>query len=119
MDYRSTVTGIGDLVAEFIEQGMLIVFNDNAPAELAEMAVQHTAASMDSDVHVGDVIILGDKEYVVTAVGTEANHTLKTMGHCTFKFSGNDEVELPGHIELEGDGMPEIKVGDRFEIMFT
>lgn len=119
MDYKTTVTGIGELVAEFIEQGMIIVFDDNAPAELAEMAVQHTKAAMDKDVQPGDVVVLGNKDYVVTAVGSEANHTLKTMGHCTFKFSGNDEVELPGHIELEGDGLPEIKPGDHFEIMFT
>lgn len=119
MDYKTIITGIGELVAGFMEQGMIIVFDDNAPAELCEMAVQHTKAAMDKQVHAGDVVVLGNKDYVVTAVGSDANHTLMTMGHCTFKFGGSEDAELPGQIELEGDGMPEIKIGDHFEIMFT
>lgn len=119
MDYKSTVTGIGPLVNEFIEQEMLIVFNENAPEALAEMAVLHTITPMDQEVKPEDVVILGDKSYVVTAVGAEANHTLSTLGHCTFCFRATKEAELPGHIELEGDGMPDIKIGDPFEILFT
>jgi len=119
MDYKTKVTGIGDLVKDFIEQGMIIVYNDNAPKELAEMAVTHTIASMDQEAKTGDVVILGNKDYVITAVGDEANHTLHNIGHCTFCFSGASEVELPGHIQLEGEGMPEINIGDPFEIYFT
>ena len=67
----------------------------------------------------GDVVAIGDVSYIVTAVGEEANKTFSTMGHCTFKFTGKPEVELPGHIELSGEGLPEIKIGDMLEIMFT
>lgn len=119
MDYKSKVTGIGSMVSEFVEQKILIVYNDNAPPELAEMAILHTIHSLDKDVSAGDVVILGNKEYVVTAVGDEANHTLRTLGHCTFSFHGSDTARIPGHIELDGDGMPEVKEGDAFEILFT
>lgn len=119
MDYRTKVTAIGPLVGDFLEQNMVIVFNDNAPAALAEIAVLHTITDFDKDVNVGDVVIFGKNEYVVTAVGEEANHTLRTSGHCTFSFEGSDSAKIPGHIELAGEGIPEINVGDSFEILFT
>lgn len=120
MDYKSTVTKIGPMVEEMAAEGnFIIVFNENAPESLAEMSVLHTACSLDQDVKVDDVVIFGNYEYVVTAVGDEANHTLRAMGHCSFKFSGNEKVDLPGQIELAGEGRPQVKAGDHFEIMFT
>jgi len=119
MDYKTKVTKLGEMVAEFADQGLLIVYNENAPAELAELSILHTIATFDQEVRVGDVVVLGDKDYVVTAVGSEVNHTLATMGHCTLCFNGADQAELPGHLELEGDGLPNVKPGDTFEILFT
>jgi len=119
MDYKTTITNIGDMVAEFIEQGSVIVYNDNAPQELRELAVAHTIATLEKDVSIGDVVICGDKDYVVTAVGSEANETLRSMGHCTLSFGGADSAELPGYLELKGDGMPQIKIEDKFEVVFS
>lgn len=119
MDYRTKITEIGALVEELMEQNILIVFNDNAPDQLKEIAVLHTIEEFSKDVTIGDVIIFGEKDYVVTAVGEEANHTLRTSGHCTFSFNGSDTVSLPGHIEVTGNSIPAINVGDCFEILFT
>lgn len=119
MDYITQVTAIGPMVSEFLDQNMIIVFNDNAPAALAEIAVLHTIKEFSQDIKVGDVVIFGENEYVVTAVGSEANHTLKTSGHCTFSFDGADTAKIPGQIELSGGSIPDVKVGDRFEIIFT
>ncbi len=116
--YKSTITEIGELAYELIEGGMVVVFNDNAPAALKEMSVLHTIEEFNGCVKVDDRVVFGEKEYRVTAVGSEANETLKTMGHCTFCFNGKDSVQLPGQIELEGDGKPEIEVGYSFEIYF-
>ncbi|NLN98104.1 MAG: PTS glucitol/sorbitol transporter subunit IIA [Eubacteriaceae bacterium] len=120
MDFKSVVTGIGPLVEEMAEAaGLIIVFDDNAPESLAEMAVLHTHCDLSQDVKVGDVVLFGNYQYVVTAVGEEANKTLKSMGHCSFKFTGEDSVDMPGQIALKGDGVPAIKVGDSFEIIFV
>jgi PTS system glucitol/sorbitol-specific IIA component len=116
MDYKTTVTGFGEMYAEFYEQGMIVVFNDNAPGELAELSALHTSAVLERDVRPGDTVLLGNKKYTVRAVGTEASRTLRKMGHCTFVFTGSETAELDGHIVLKGDGMPEIKQGDPFEI---
>lgn len=118
MNYTSKVTEIGEIALGFLREKMLIMFNENAPAELAEIAVLHSIEDMYRDIEAGDTVQLGENSYEVTAVGLEANHTLKSMGHCTFKFTGNDKTELPGEVELKGDALPNLKVGDSFNIIY-
>lgn len=117
MKYKSTVTGIGESVAEFMDGGFIIIFNNNAPQEMADLSVLHTIEKLSQDVQVGDTFAISGKQYTVTAVGNEANYTLREMGHCTLKFDGRDSAELPGHIELRGDGVPKVQVGDTIEIL--
>ena len=119
MDYKAVFTKIGSLAPDFLGENIVIVFNDNAPKDLAEISYLHSIVNIDRDVRVGDVVALGSKDYVVTAVGEEANATFKKMGHCTFKFTGENETELPGQIELGGAVLPDIQVGDLFEVYFT
>lgn len=119
MDYKSVITGLGPLALDFLPENMIIVFNENAPEELAELSVLHKESPLDQDIKAGDVVLLGNGCYVVTAVGEEANKTFRSMGHCTFKFTGKTVVELPGHIELSGPAPPGIKAGDVLEIIFT
>lgn len=104
---------------ELIGGGMLVVFNENAPAALREMSVMHTIESLRHPVKVDDIVVFGDQEYLVTAVGHEANNTLDTMGHCTFCFNGKSEVQIPGQIELSGDGVPTLAIGCGFHIYST
>lgn len=118
MKYSTTITKIGDMALDFLSADFIIIFNDNAPAELAEISVLHTIEAVEQDIKIGDTIIIGGKKYSVTAVGEEANKTFRTMGHCTLKFTGMPEAELPGHIELKGEGNPEIRIGDVIEIIF-
>jgi PTS system glucitol/sorbitol-specific IIA component len=118
MEYKTTVTKLGESYGDIFEQGMVVVFNENAPEELAELSALHTPAKLPRDVKSGDEVVLGNKRYTVTAVGPEANYTLGKMGHCTFVFTGTDKAELDGHIVLKGNGMPELKPGAAFEIYF-
>lgn len=112
------ITGFGQLAFDFLEENMLIVFDENAPEELAEISALHTHCDLEKDITVGDIVKLGNKVYTVTAVGSEANQTFKSMGHCCLMFTGNDAVALPGQIELKGDGNPDLKIADAFEIDF-
>ena len=115
--YASIITKIGCMVKELLERGMMVMYYDNAPKELGDISVLHLKGNINKDVKVRDVIVLGKNRYTVTAVGGEANHTLRTMGHCTFCFSGADKTELPGQIELSGEKIPVVAVSDRFEIL--
>jgi len=117
--YKSKITEIGSLANELITEGMLIVFNDNAPLALREMSILHTIEVLNHQVKVDDIVVFGEKEYLVTAVGHEANETLETMGHCTFCFNGSDMAQIPGQIELMGEGVPFVEVGFDFHIYST
>ena len=118
MDYRTEIVGIGELARELLETGSLIVFNEGAPPILEEVSFLHSRAVLEQDVQAGDVVILGDKDYVVAEVGFEANTTLRGLGHCTFVFRSNGDI-LPGAIRLEGNDAPDLQIGDRFEIIFA
>ncbi len=112
MKYKSTITGLGELALEFIADSILIIFNENAPTELAEISILHTIEELSENIEIGDTVLFSNQEYRVTAVGEEANKTFRQMGHCTFKFTGKESVELPGQIELQGATIPKVKVGD-------
>lgn len=118
MDYKTEIIQIGEMVEDFLKDKLLIVFDETAPPELAEIAVVHTKNELSKDVDLGDTIQFGQYFYEVTAVGEEANKTLLSMGHCSFSFTGEDQAKLPGQIELKGEGVPVVKIGDQFQIVY-
>ncbi|WP_232696452.1 PTS glucitol/sorbitol transporter subunit IIA [Brevibacillus daliensis] len=94
-------TSIGSLEETFLAENTLIIFNEDIPAELHNIAVLHTKCELADPVQVGDSLMLADVEYMITAVGINANDTLASMGHCTIKFDGALIPELPGTIHAE------------------
>lgn len=113
MIYRAKITGFGEMAMDFLSENILIIFNNTAPAELADLSVLHDPSDVVRNVKVGDKVRLGNHKYDVTAVGDEANETLKLLGHCTLCFKGLDQVELPGQIMLKGTETPtDLTVGD-------
>ena len=106
MKYCATITGWGEDALGFLADedcNFMILFNEDAPAELAEIAVLHTKAELAADPAVGDTMMICDKVYDITAVGDEALHTLRQLGHCTLSFKGGSEPERPGCIMHEGE----------------
>ena len=116
MKYNVTVTGLGDMALAFLDPAMemrfVILFNDDAPAELAELAILHTKAELTEAPAPGDTMKIGEKTYKVTAVGDEAIHTLKELGHCTLAFTADTEPYRPGCINLDGEIITEADVVD-------
>ncbi len=116
MKYDVTVTGLGDMALAFLDPAMemrfVILFNDDAPAELAELAILHTKAELTEAPAPGDTMTIGSKTYKITAVGDEAIHTLKELGHCTLAFTADTEPYRPGCINLDGEIITEADVAD-------
>lgn len=105
MKFQVKVVGHGAEALSFLnneENSFFILFNEDAPEELAEISVLHTKSEMYETPAVGDFMKINGKEFVITAVGVEAPYTLREMGHCTINFSGGEEAALPGCIMLEG-----------------
>lgn len=106
MKFYCEITSWGSEAMFFLddpEANFIIIFNNNAPPELAEFSVLHTTANYNEDPAVGDTMIICDKVFTITAVGEEALHTLKELGHCTLSFKGGTSAERPGCIMLQGD----------------
>ena len=116
MKYDVTVTGLGDMALAFLDPAMemrfVILFNDDAPAELAELAILHTKAELTEAPAPGDTMKIGAKTYKITAVGDEAIHTLKELGHCTLAFTADTEPYRPGCINLDGEIITEADVAN-------
>lgn len=106
MKFNATIVGWGEEALSFVgdpDTNFLVIFNENAPEELKEISVLHTKSNVYEEPAVGDIMNLCGKIYEITAVGEEAKHTLKDLGHCTLCFTGGSEATLPGYIMLKGE----------------
>lgn len=109
LKYHSVITRIGSDALYFLKEEVpfIILFDENVPAELAEIAVLHKPEKMLAPIGTGDTVLLGEKVYDVTAVGDSVNQTMEELGHCTLCFKASDVPDRPGCIMLGGDEVPE------------
>jgi PTS system glucitol/sorbitol-specific IIA component len=109
--YETTVTAVGEQVAEFIDHGMLIWFAEGAPEELHFFSVLHRPTNTTGGVRPGDTVRIDDRAFRVTAVGEVANDNMVNLGHMDLKANGDTEPPLPGDICLEKLPLPEPRPG--------
>lgn len=114
--YEAVIIEIGDVAEEFIQQKMLILFNESAPLELKEISVIHSGGILQEEIKVGDFFFLGDKKYKVTAIGEVANKNFKNLGHVCLVFDGKNIASLPGNIHLDGEILKMPEIGEKIKI---
>lgn len=120
--YLTEVTNIGPEVEELLEEaGTLVLFEEGAPPELAEISILHEhSEKREEPPEVGDIMVIDSREFRITAVGDSAWKNMLKLGHASFKFNGAKEVELPGEICVEESGSEDIgesiRPGVRLEI---
>ena len=105
---RTRVTAIGPEVADLAEAGVVILFADGSPPELAEVSVLHMAEEGPSDgaPQAGASIAIGPVSATITAVGPNAWAKVREIGHVVITFNGAAEAERPGEIcasEVDAD----------------
>ena len=114
--------GWGDEALQFLQEpdlNFIILFNENAPEELADISILHTAGNLTQEPSPGDTLILGDKIFTITAVGDEAKKHFAPWVTAPLIFKGGEEPERPGCIMVEGDEAllaADIKAGMTIEI---
>jgi PTS system glucitol/sorbitol-specific IIA component len=113
--YRTTIIEIGEKVMEFIPQGMIVIFKDNAPDYLREYCVIHKENMLLKEIQKNDILRIGNLEFKIESVGSAVNENLKNLGHITLRFDGGVN-SLPGSLNLEKKSMPEIKNNMKIEI---
>ncbi|WP_173931891.1 PTS glucitol/sorbitol transporter subunit IIA [Chelativorans sp. Marseille-P2723] len=100
--YKTRFTGIGPEVADLAESGVVILFADGAPPELAEVSVLHAAEGPAGlPPAVGATVRIGKLTATITAMGETAWAKVADMGHVVLSFNGASEAERPGEICAE------------------
>ena len=115
--YSTIVKNLGPMAEDFIGEKMIILFNENAPAELAEFCVLHTGNELTDTVEVGDILKINDTEYKIVEVGCEVQKNLKDLGHIALRFNNSEEGEsLEGSLYLEDKAVSLPSVGSEIAI---
>ena len=97
---KTRITAVGPEVADLAEGGVVILFADGAPEELAEVSILHRsdAGPAEETPTVGTTIRIGDVESRITALGETAWKKVREIGHVVISFNGAGEAERPGEI---------------------
>jgi|SRR5690625_323808 len=114
--YFTTITEIGSSVNDMLEEGMLIIFKDNVPEELAQYCVLHSENELYDNIRIGDVLKINNYSYKVTSIGDAVNENLKSLGHITIRFDGAEKSELPGTLSVENKEIKGLQVGNKLSI---
>ena len=114
--YENQVKAVGPSVHEFADADFLIIFGDEAPAELKDYCYSVDVTPITGTIQPGQVLHFDDQEYRITCVGEEVPLTLQGLGHCTIRFSGDTKAELAGTLYVEKAPLPKIGVGTKISI---
>jgi PTS system glucitol/sorbitol-specific IIA component len=101
MDFlRSMITKVGPEVPDLLAGGVLILFAEGAPEELAEVSVLHRIAGEPTVTgpEPGAELCIGSLSAILTGVGNHAWAKVRDIGHVVVNFNGLDVPERPGEL---------------------
>lgn len=107
---KTRITAIGPEVADLAEGGVLILFAEGSPPELAEVSVMHVVEEGPAPAApaIGARIVIGALNAEITAVGDSAWQKVRDIGHVVISFTGADSTDRPGEIcasEVDGQSL--------------
>ncbi|MGX7075634.1 MULTISPECIES: PTS glucitol/sorbitol transporter subunit IIA [Globicatella] len=109
--YQTKVVNIGSEAKMFIEEKMVVLFGENAPAELADYTFNIIVNPLDGEIEPGMKLRINNQEYIVTAVGNAVKKNLEDLGHITIRFTGEKVAELAGTLYVEDKQIDDIQIG--------
>ena len=102
--YENKVKELGKDIMMMNGGDFIIIFGDSAPAELRDYCYSVDVNPINGEIKAGQTLKI-------------APVTLAGLGHCTIRFNGMTEAELPGTLYVEEKPVPEIKVGTTIQII--
>ncbi|MDG0820222.1 PTS glucitol/sorbitol transporter subunit IIA [Staphylococcus equorum] len=116
--FKSTILKIGELVIDFKEENLLVLFGKDAPPELADISLIHEPSVEENDVFkVDKTLQIGDDKYQIIKVGEEANPNFNDLGHVSIYFSDDNNTEiLPGAILVSPSIYPEFELNEEISV---
>ncbi len=100
--FDTVVTAVSPEARELVEGGVLVLFADGAPPELAEVAVLHRVVQEPAAEApaVGDKVTIGGLTTRITAIGELAWKKVREMGHIAINFNAADTAPRLGEISV-------------------
>lgn len=114
--FSTHVMAVGLQVSSFQKGDFIILFGTDVPDELKAYSYIIEKQKVDA-IQPGQILRMDGIAYPITAVGSEVMDTLQTMGHCTIRFNGAKEPQMPGTIYVEKKDVPTLHVGSSIEIV--
>ncbi|MDX8416490.1 MAG: PTS glucitol/sorbitol transporter subunit IIA [Absicoccus sp.] len=114
--FSTHVMAVGPQVSSFQKGDFIILFGTDVPDELKAYSYIIEKQKVDA-IQPGQILRMDGIAYPITAVGSEVMDTLQTMGHCTIRFNGAKEPQMPGTIYVEKKDVPTLHVGSSIEIV--
>ncbi len=116
--YKTVIDDFGESAQCFLEEGIFIIFGENAPSELKNFCFLHSQNIWKSEIKVGDIVYIGDEKCAVSYVGEAVNKNLKEIGHITFSFKENYKTNpMPGTLYLKAKRAIKIQIGTEIKIV--
>ena len=109
--FRTEVVAVGPLAEEFRAAGILVLFGEGVPEELADVAVVHRPTTDVEDLVVGDVLVAEGEEMRILAVGDVVNENFRQLGHLSLKRNGQADAALPGDLCATEGPIPPLSAG--------
>lgn len=103
--YKSSVTRLGEEAPDFVAGGVMIMFSEPVPDELADVSVIHAPVEDAAlPIQPGDELIISDSRVTVTEVGSRADANLRELGHLVVYLNPDAGTDcLPGAIHARGE----------------
>jgi len=101
--FETKITDVAPEARELVEGGVLILFAEGAPPELAEVSVLHRVATPPSPTPpgVGARLEVAGFSTEITAIGEYAWRKIGEIGHVVVNFNGGDTPPRPGEISVK------------------
>lgn len=104
MTYCARIAAIGLFVADGLADRTLITFDNNGPKDCLDYSLSLEPSFREETLLIlpGDRLMLATHDYLITAVGKEAQQSLFELGHLTMVFNGSLHVCHARAIHLSG-----------------
>ena len=115
--YENKIKASGEFAENFLDEGMIIFFGDNAPDMLADYCYSIDVNEVKDTIKPGQIFMIDGIAFNITAVGDVAQKNLVNLGHITVTFNGSTEPALSGTIYVEKKDIPKVKIGSEISIL--
>lgn len=102
--YNARIVRTGPCVADGLADNMLITFDAAGPADCLDYALVLSPVFKHPTVQIlpGDRLQVAGEEYLITAIGREAQHNLYELGHLTLLFDASLFARHAGCLHISG-----------------